>query len=273
MIECYMNKQRTCIDKILNGIAIDKGVRLLYACGGGSREWGFASEHSDYDVYFLYAYPKNAYLCLDTPQDTIERKIITEEATFGIAGWDIFKALRLLRKSNPPLLEQLFSTTIYAENTPQIDVLRDIARRTYSSSAVFYHYSRMASRNYRQYIANKLLAGDAEVHLKKYLYVVRPMIALFFVEQHKTLPPTNFLKTLKNIEIDEDVREAILDLVDRKKIGQQLGMGAPIPALNAFAEQYLTKWMEYDPEKDSKRHDFIELDNIILSILEEANNA
>lgn len=33
------------------------GVRVLYACESGSRDWGFASPGSDHDMRFLYAYP------------------------------------------------------------------------------------------------------------------------------------------------------------------------------------------------------------------------
>jgi hypothetical protein len=134
----------------------ETGIRIIYACEAGSRAWEFASQDSDYDVRFLYAWQKHDYLRIDTPQDTIDRM----EGDLDLSGWDIFKALRLFRKSNPPLLEWLFSPVIYAEKSPQIARLRDIAREQYSSSAVFYHYSRMAFRNYRQYIDNKLKAGD-----------------------------------------------------------------------------------------------------------------
>ncbi len=263
------DKQYKVIKSILNDIAIENSIRLLYACGGGSREWGFASEFSDYDVYFLYVHPKDRYLRLDSPQDTIERKISAKETDIGIAGWDIYKALRLLRKSNPPLLEQLFSTTIYAENTIHIETLRNIARRTYSSKAVFYHYSRMAHRNYRQYIKNKIDEGINDVPQKKYLYVVRPIVALLYLEQHKTLPPTNFLKTLEAVTLQPDVRRSILDLVSKKMAGHELTMGTPDPILNSFAEQHLTRWLEHSPDEDNAKHRFQELDDIVLAILEE----
>jgi predicted nucleotidyltransferase len=245
-------------------IADEKGVDILYAVESGSRAWGFASPDSDYDIRFIYVHPRDQYLRLDQPQDTIERI----EGDLDIAGWDIFKALRLLRKSNPPLMEWLFSPMVYTELVPYIDILRQIAHRNYSSSAVFYHYSRMAHRNYRQYIANKIAEGATEVPTKKYLYVIRPIIALLYLEQHHALPPTHFLETLRFVELDNDTRNAILELVNKKIAGFELGMDKPIPALNTFAEQHLNRWLQHGPEEQSKRGDFRALDDIVWSILE-----
>ncbi len=242
----------------------EKGINIIYAVESGSRAWGFASPDSDYDIRFIYHYPSREYLRLDQPQDTIERM----EDDLDLAGWDIFKALRLLRKSNPPLMEWLFSPIVYLEAIPYIENLREAARHNYSSSAVFYHYSRMAFRNYRQYIANKIAEGITEVPLKKYLYVVRPITALLYLEQHQALPPTNFLETLREVELSSNTRKAILELVGRKIAGHELGMDKPIPILNTFAEAHLNKWMQHDPEKHGERHDFKELDEIVLAILE-----
>lgn len=248
----------------LDSIAYEKGIYVLYAVESGSRAWGFASPDSDYDVRFVYHYPKSAYLRLDQPQDTIEHT----DGELDLAGWDIFKALRLLRKSNPPLMEWLFSPVVYTERRACVEQLRDVARCNYSSSAVFYHYSRMAHRNYKQYIANKIADGRTEVPVKKYLYVIRPIVALLYLEQHRALPPTNFLETLRKTELDHDTRKAILELVGRKIAGHELGMDAPIPVLNAFAEEHLNKWMQHGPEKHEKRHDFKELDELVLNILD-----
>src|SRR6266568_126223 len=241
------------IEQELQGLVQEKHVRLLYACESGSRAWGFASPDSDYDIRFLYVHPKDAYLRLDSPQDTLDRII----GDLDISGWDIFKALRLLRKSNPPLMEWLFSPVVYAENTPYIQELRRIARQAYSSSAVFYHYSRMAYRNYHQYLENR-----PEVLLKKYLYVMRPMVALFYLEQFHDLPPTNFIETLESVVLPQGVREGIMGLIDRKQAGHELGTGLPDPILNAFADRHLKEWIQNDPEKDGKKQDFRELDAI-----------
>ena len=239
-------------------------IRILYACEAGSRAWGFESQDSDFDVRFLYAWPMQDYLRLDPPLSTIE--YMSDD--LDLVGWDIFKALRLFRKSNPPLFEWLFSPIVYIEQSPQIDQLRDLARNAYSSRAIFHHYSKMADRNYRQYISNRLSAGETKVLLKKYLYVVRPIVALLYVEQHRQLPPTSFLETLSHINLQDNIRVAILDLVDKKKAGLELGMGASIPILNTLADEHLQRWLGQNYDEEQEKQAFQGLDRILLDTID-----
>lgn len=249
------------IQQSLRAIEQEKQVRILYACESGSRAWGFASEDSDYDVRFLYVRQKNDYLRLNVPRDVIEQPIVDD---LDINGWDIFKALRLLRKSNPPLLEWLFSPIIYQENSAHIETLRGVARQAYSSTSVFYHYSRMAYGNYHQYIEQK-----DEVPLKKYLYVLRPVVALLFLEQHHTLPPTNFIETIAQLHLEQDIQERIQHLVELKQTGGELGLGAPDHILNTFIDEQLAKWKHHSLEQHTEEDGFRTLDDILLHILEE----
>ncbi len=249
------------IKQALRAIEEQEQVRILYACESGSRAWGFASHNSDYDVRFLYVHPKSAYLRLDPPRDVIEQPIVDD---LDINGWDIFKALRLLRKSNPPLLEWFFSPIVYLENSPSIETLRTISRRFYSPTTLYYHYSRMAAGNYQQY-----LKGKTEVILKKYLYVIRPLLALLFLEQWHRLPPTNFLGTLAQVQLQEEVRERIQDLVARKLAGDELGTGAPDALLNIFIEEQLGKWSRETFDAQGGVGVSLELENVLLHILSE----
>ncbi len=251
----------TAIKQALHIIETQKQVRILYACESGSRAWGFASHDSDYDVRFLYVRPQSAYLRLDSPRDVIERPIVDD---LDINGWDIFKALRLLRKSNPPLLEWLFSPIVYLENSASIEDLRKISRQFYSSTALYYHYSRKAVGNYQQYLKEK-----SEVILKKYLYVIRPLVALMFLEQQHRLPPTNFLETLENVQLREEVRAHILDLIARKQVGDELGMGAPDVLLNTFIEELLDKWYKQPFEPRGQVMVSQELERVLLNIFKE----
>ena len=86
-------------------------VRVLYACESGSRAWGFASQDSDYDVRFIYVHSRDWYLSIEDRRDVIEEPI---SDSLDISGWELRKTLRLLRKSNPPLLEWLKSPVVYA---------------------------------------------------------------------------------------------------------------------------------------------------------------
>src|SRR5580765_2473010 len=210
-------KQRKHIVEALNGIVQQRGLTLLYACLAGSRARGIDDESSDYDVFFVYHHPKNSYLQVSLPPDreppesVIEHKL--EDENIELKGWDIYKVLQLLCKSNPSLMEYLFSPTVYVEQSSHIETIRNIARRHYSHETILQHYTHMAHRNYRQYIDNRIIRGEDKVLTKKYLYVIWPIVALLYLEQHKALPPTNFIEALDSVELDDVVRENIEDLV------------------------------------------------------------
>ncbi len=91
-------------------IESERNVRVLFARESGSRAWGFASRDSDYDVRFLYVHRHDWYLSVEDRRDVIEKPIADD---LDVSGWELRKALRLLRKSNPPLLEWLKSPVVY----------------------------------------------------------------------------------------------------------------------------------------------------------------
>ena len=100
------------ISSRLTEIESENKIKIVYACESGSRAWGFPSANSDFDVRFIYIRPVEWYLSIDEKRDVIEHPINEQ---LDINGWDLKKALQLLRKTNPPLLEWLGSPIIYIE--------------------------------------------------------------------------------------------------------------------------------------------------------------
>ena len=97
-----------------------------------------------------------------------------------MSGWELRKALRLLRKSNPPLLERLKSPVVYRHDLVFAAEFGALATEFYSPWRCFAHYLHMAFGNWRDY-----LRGREEVSLKKYLYVFRPLLARSLSENAK----------------------------------------------------------------------------------------
>ena len=93
---------RKVISEKLQQIEIQENVRILHAVESGSRAWGFESPDSDFDVRFIYVRPRDYYLRLERTRDVLEFPI---NDLLDINGWDLQKALRLLHRSNPTLLE------------------------------------------------------------------------------------------------------------------------------------------------------------------------
>jgi predicted nucleotidyltransferase len=217
----------------LNAIEADEDIRVVYACESGSRAWGFPSADSDYDVRFLYARPVAWYLSIDEKRDVIERPV---KAELDISGWDLKKALQLFRKSNPPLLEWLGSPIIYLEKYRVAAKMRLLSTEYYSPAACLYHYLHMARGNFRDY-----LKGN-EVWVKKYFYVLRPILAMNWIEKGLGIVPTDFNVLVSQLVTEPKLKSAIDRLLAAKRAGAELDRGPRIASIGEFIEGELERW-------------------------------
>jgi uncharacterized protein len=239
-----MDKEKiTIIQKKLPEIEKDHNIKILYAVESGSRAWGFESKDSDYDVRFIYVHNKNWYLNILPKRDVIEYPINDE---FDYSGWDLRKTLFLMNKSNPVLFEWLKSPIIYFKDQFAYNILERLSVDYFSPISSIYHYLHMANGNYRQY-----LQGD-EVKIKKYFYVLRPIMACMWIEKYKEAPPMEFEKLLAQVN-DKDLLEKTNELLLRKKSGMEMGNEQKIPIINDFIEQKLAHFENsvnnFDPKK------------------------
>jgi hypothetical protein len=167
------------------------------------------------------------------PRDVIEWQL---DSTLDISGWDLQKALRLLAKSNPVLIEWNASPIVYRTTAAWEEVGAHIDR-CFSSRAGLHHYLSMARGNYREY-----LRGET-VRLKKYFYVLRPILACHWILDRGTPPPMEFSK-LVAAELDEAVRPQVESLLARKIVTGELTEGLKIDALNRYIEEQLESLQE-----------------------------
>lgn len=217
------------ISEQLSEIEQSRDVRVLYACESGSRAWGFPSADSDFDARFIYVHPRDWYLSVFERRDVIELPI--EElagSVYDVNGWDLRKVLRLLAKSNPVLLEWLRSPLRYRVDEAFHAELLDLAARHFSLKAGHYHYFHMARKNF-----NEHLRGE-QVKLKKYFYVLRPVLACQWIERERSAPPMTLVELLDELLPSGLLRDEILHLRERKMSGDELGEAEPNPAIQAF---------------------------------------
>lgn len=214
----------------LSRIEKDHNIRILYAVESGSRAWGFASRNSDYDVRFIYIHQPDWYLSIREKRDVIEIPINDD---LDISGWDIRKALGLFTKSNPPLLEWLGSPIVYIDNFQFADRLRGLLQDSFSPQRCMHHYLHMAQGNYREYLKGEM------VRLKKYLYVLRPILACLWLEKYGTMPPTEFSRLRQDADLSIILDNAIEELLQKKMAGEELDVAPRVLVLNEFIEQQL----------------------------------
>ena len=209
----------------LKEIEAHENIRVIHCIESGSRAWGFASPDSDYDVRFIYVRPLEYYLRLDKTRDVIEWQL---DDTLDINGWDLQKALRLLHSSNPTLFEWNSSPIVY-KTTPEWAEISVIIDHFFQKKAGLYHYLSTAKKNYREY-----LKGDM-VKLKKYFYVLRPILACRWILEKQTPPPMLFSE-LADACLDEALVPAVTDLLRLKMETSEIGLGPRIDIINDYLD-------------------------------------
>lgn len=214
------------IKQKLNEIEQKENVKILHCIESGSRAWGFASPDSDYDVRFVYVRPKEYYLRLDKTRDVIEWQL---DDTLDINGWDIQKTLRLLHKSNPTVFEWDNSPIVY-KSSDEWEKVRALINVYFSPKAGLYHYLSTAKTNYRDY-----LKGD-KVRLKKYFYVLRPLLACRYILD-KGQPPPMLFSELVESELDEQMQPFVNRLTEMKMNTPELGVGDRISEINDYIDK------------------------------------
>ena len=216
----------------LNELEVAEGIKIVYACESGSRAWGFPSANSDYDIRFLYVHPVEWYLSIEEKRDVIECQA---EGNLDINGWDLRKALGLFRRSNPPLFEWLNSPIVYLEKGRTAARMRELMPVFYSPAACIHHYLHMTQGNYREY-----LQGDV-VWIKKYFYVLRPILAIKWIEKGFGVAPTAFGTLLERLVTDPALYTEINTLIEQKRNGAELDRGPRIPLISEFIERELSR--------------------------------
>jgi len=223
------------IEVELKRLEKERDIKVLYAVESGSRAWGFASTDSDWDVRFIYVHRPEWYLSIDDKRDNMEVMLPND---LDFAGWELRKALKLFRKSNPPLLEWLRSPLVYLEQFSTAYQMRELTKDYFNPKSCTHHYLHMAVGNYQHYLQSDL------VRVKKYFYVLRPILACKWIETTGTMAPMEF-QTLVNTQVDDEALKSEIErLLDRKKSGEELDKEPPIQVINDFVRSQIDYFNE-----------------------------
>lgn len=251
----------TVKDMILNKlteIQQKENITILHAVESGSRAWGFASPDSDYDVRFIYVRNRNDYLRLEKIRDVIEWEL---NDIYDINGWDISKTLRLLCNSNPTVFEWIHSPVVYSSHdiiktlTPEIDSF-------FSCKSGIYHYISTATSTYSKHLKEEY------IKLKKYFYIIRPILACRWILENKTPPPVLFQELIDSVA-DDNIKPVITELVHIKTKVPETEKGNHIIELDRYIENSIIEIRKYaDSMKDDKKCDWKQLDEMFLKCIE-----
>lgn len=208
-------------------------VRIIHAVESGSRAWGLASPDSDYDVRFIYVRKPEAYLHLEKTRDVIEWQL---DDTLDINGWDLQKALRLLHRSNPTLFEWNESPIVY-HTTQAWAELQPLIRACFMEKSGLHHYLSMAKRNDQEYLKNGM------VRLKKYFYVLRPVLACRWILEHQSAPPMAF-SALAEACLPKEIKPEVDRLLAMKMASSEMEYGPRIEDVNRYLDESIREISE-----------------------------
>lgn len=192
------------IPQIIEQIAADKKVKLLYACETGSRAWGFPSPDSDYDIRFIYMHERDWYLSLYERKDTIE----VMDGDLDITGWDLRKCLHLLKKSNAALIERFQSPIPYFIDDNFKQSFTGLIQQYYSPIAVFFHHYSLAQKFWEE------LKDQKEIKLKSYFYLIRSLLSCYWTTKDDSVLPMDIEGLMT--KIDDGRKSELRQLIQLK---------------------------------------------------------
>ena len=223
---------KNLIQQKIHEIEKERNIQILFASESGSRGWGFPSPNSDYDVRFIYLKEKDWYLKVsDKRKDSMEFPINDD---LDICGWEIRKSLQLLRKSNASLFEWLQSPIVYFSDEKIKNELWKLCEHYFNPRTMTYHYLGITKTS----LENGLV-GE-QFNIKKYFYVLRPLLAAKWILEKNTIPPMEFDKLLVLIEDDILLKKEIDILLEKKAVA----MEGEFTAINEVIHKFIHNEVE-----------------------------
>jgi len=254
----------TIKNKVLETLAQikkDNHVEVLYAAEVGSRTYKYESSYSDYDVKFIYVRPIDWYLHLNVEHksDTITKVV----DNLDLVGWDLKKVFKLLVKSNTSLIEWFNSDKVYLREACLNPVLvRDLINMYYRLPSGVYHYMGMAMTDLKK------IEGYKEVPLKKYVNIVRCLLAAVKIVKMKCFPDLDPLTGIGTATNDvRMVYDSLLSLFAQKR--QSTDRNKMVPRsdiIDQFITDSLTKLKHFD-EKPNKNKDVTNINEVFRVIV------
>ncbi len=248
---------KAIIQEKLHRIATEFKVKIPYACESGSRAWGFPSPDSDYDVRFIYVKDLDWHLTLKEQKDTIDLPINDD---LDLGGWEIKKVLKLLWKSNAPLLEWLQSPIVYHSEGIFLSQLRQLSHAYFSPIATMHHYLSM-SKKYAD------ACSGEQIKLKKLFYAMRTAIAGVWIRETGTVPPIEMKKMFS--VLDASVVNRINELIAIKEIQQEDYLHPKVEVIADFLRSAIAENERVANDLPGAKGDFEALDVFYKQVIKE----
>ena len=153
------------------------------------------------------------------------------------------------------------SSPIIYKTTKEWESISKIINNYFVARAGLYHYLSTAKSNYREYLKGEM------VRLKKYFYVLRPLLACKWILAEGTPPPMLF-KTLMDKYLDKDVKPDVMKLLDLKMNTPEITEGKRFDRVNDYIDRTIVEMEEVIKNlPDKHEQNWEELNRIFIDLL------
>ena len=118
----------------------------------------------------------------------------------------------------------------------------------------------MAESNYRKYLKEDM------VRVKKYLYVLRPLLAAKWVSERKTAPPMLFDELLDAV-LEDALRPEVEKLLILKKSVPEIGLTPRIQLFNDYIDKSMPEIKEIAESIYEGKHNWEPLDRVFSEMI------
>ena len=149
-----------------------------------------------------------------------------------IEGWDLRKALKLLREWNPSLYEW-FSSPVCYRNTQEADAIRALLPQYFNAQKTLHCYLGLANRVYKSFLQGETVAA------KRYLHTVWCVLICRWTLDRGTPPPLSF-DVLVQAEMDGAVKPAVKALAKLRRTSLTQDQIPRIASLERYIEEQMS---------------------------------
>ncbi len=201
-------KNHKLIKTITTGISNNPDIngKILFLTISGSHLYGFTSRNSDVDYRGAYIASTDTLIGIMQPKDQHDFMHGVDDVSL----FEVRKFLGLSLKMNCNMWEHLYSDKWMIIKSKEFLEMRELLSSMMSKGGLMHSYAGMARENY-----DKWIRSGREYTVKKFLYVVRALMAgIYFLENKKIEPDLNVLNSKFG-------HEAVEDLIDLKRRGME----------------------------------------------------
>lgn len=140
--------------------------------------------------------------------------------------------------------------------------LRTLARTCYIPKKSLGHYLSMAQNNWHHHFEKP----GSDRRLKRYFYVLRPVLAARWVVAHESQPPMLFGE-LMEAELEPALRPVVQKLLAVKQEAQETEMSSTVHVLEGYLQEELDTLWKVLPQLPDRDVDWAPLDRFFCDVV------